>query len=279
MDSFSETLYAEMENRLTVIADSSCDPLSCAEESVKAIIPFVERLKAYFINHTFCSEAEEIHFFKNIKPRFLSALIYYNEIYTIESNRPQRSPRALRKFLAHEQAKTRRFCRENAEFCKYYRTGNNCFDSVYFVRRQPDIRLSIDSTYFLFDQAFSTMHDYTVAKIMANTRIETFLKQELQKLEHSAANTQSLQNPKLKWTGSKAGLVELIYALHTEGVFNNGTSELKEVAFCLETIFGVSLGQYHRVFLEIRARKNERTKFLNSLTEKLVRRMQEADEL
>jgi len=81
-----------------------------------------------------------------------------------------------------------------------------------------------------------------------------------------------------KWTGSKVALIELIYALHTEGVFNQGASELKEVATFFEEAFEVDLGQFNRTFLEIRARKSERTKFLNTLKEKLILRMDDADE-
>jgi hypothetical protein len=73
-------------------------------------------------------------------------------------------------------------------------------------------------------------------------------------------------------------LIELIYALHTEGVFNNGTSGLKEVTTFFESAFNIDLGQFNRVFLEIRNRKCDRTKFLNTLKNKLIIRMDDADE-
>ena len=278
MESFSENLYSEMENNLNVILHSFNDQLTFAEAAVKIIIPYIERLKVHFVNYTFRTEDEEIFFFKVIKPKFLSTLIYHNEIYRIERNRPEANPRAVRKYLNQELIKIKDFCRENEEFFKYYRTGNDCFDTVYFLRRTPDIRLSINSSYFLFDQSFSTLHDYTVAKIIANKKVENFIQQEQNTIKnpHNVLPSTNVQG--LKWTGSKASLVELVYALHTEGVFNNGVSGLKEVAFFLEAIFDVNLGQYHRVFLEIRSRKNERTKFLNSLREKLLKRMEEADE-
>lgn len=278
MNAFSESLFAEMEGRLDVIRKVHTEPLPFAEEAIKTIIPFIERLKVFFVHHTFQDEFEEIHFFKVIKPKFLSILIYFNELYTIESNKPMGGVRANRKFLLYELAKLKRFCRENPEFCKYYRTGNDCFDSIYFLRRAPNVRLSIDSAYFLFDAAFSTMHDYKVARLLANDRIELYLTEALAKLAGQDLTKVSAPELRLKWTGSKAALVELVYALHTEGVFNNGGSDLKEVAAFFEVMFGAELGQYHRVFLEIRNRKSERTKFLNSLREKLVRRMEEADE-
>lgn len=68
-----------------------------------------------------------------------------------------------------------------------------------------------------------------------------------------------------------------MYALQSKGVFNNGSADLKEVAAFLEHTFEIDLGQYHRTFLEIRIRKTGRTKFLDTLTETLTTRMDEAD--
>ena len=85
-------------------------------------------------------------------------------------------------------------------------------------------------------------------------------------------------NAKLTWTAPKVALIELLYALQSEKVFNNGSTDLKEIAEYLENIFNVDLGQYRRTFLEIRVRKTERTKFLNTLKETLEKRMNNSDE-
>ena len=141
------------------------------------------------------------------------------------------------------------------------------------------MRHTLDSFYFQADNRFSTSHDYKVAKIIANEKIKTYIETEILKLEQKEKTNSNNTNTKTqKWTGSKVGLIELIYALHTEGVFNNGTSELKEVATFFETTFNIDLGQFNRAFLEIRARKSERTKFINTLKEKLILRMDDADE-
>jgi Asp-tRNA(Asn)/Glu-tRNA(Gln) amidotransferase C subunit len=100
-------------------------------------------------------------------------------------------------------------------------------------------------------------------------------------MENREPKEKSQVNPKVKqtWTGSKVALIELLYALHTEGVFNNGTSDLKDIAEYFENVFNIDLGQYHRAFLEIRMRKSDQTKFLNALKEKLVKRMENTDEI
>ena len=67
--------------------------------------------------------------------------------------------------------------------------------------------------------------------------------------------------------------------MHTEGIFNNRASDFKDVAEYFENIFNIDLGQYHRAFLEIRMRKSDQNKFLNGLKEKLVKRMENTDDL
>jgi hypothetical protein len=256
------------------------NPLQSAEQSVKISISILEKLKTHCIKYKFQNKIEEISFFRETKPLFAAKLIYYNEIYNIETNKPFGSKKALRKYYNAELAKLKSYFNENQEFYRYYRTGNRCLDNKYFVRGQYDVKLTLDSFYYQADNRFSTSHDYRVARILANDRIKEFLEEEIKK-----SRIKTMQNHALlplsknqKWTGSKVALIELIYALHTEGVFNNGVSELKEITAFFESAFAINLGQFNRTFLEIRARKSERTKFLNTLKEKLILRMDHADE-
>ena len=141
--------------------------------------------------------------------------------------------------------------------------------------------MALDSFYFEADHTFSTSHDFKVAKILAHDLIQVYLEDKLLIMENRDPKEKSQVNPKVKqnWTGSKVALIELLYALHTEGVFNNGASDLKDIAEYFENIFNIDLGQYHRAFLEIRMRKSGQTKFLNALKEKLVKRMENTDDL
>lgn len=271
---------SELQQRLDRIHSETAEPLEYAEHGIKASIAVLEKLKTKFILHQFQNKADEIEFFRNCKPQLASKLIYYNEIFTITSNKPIGSKKTIRNYYKAELAKLEFFFNENLEFYRYYRTGNQALDNKYFVRGKFDVKLTLDSFYFQADQRFSTSHDYKVAKILANDALKVFLESEMQKLDEIQISQSINDNHKgQSWTGSKVALIELIYALHAEGVFNNGQSELKEVVKSFESAFGVDLGQFHRVFLEIRARKSERTKFLNSLKDKLVLRMDDADEI
>lgn len=280
MKLLSQKLISELQLRLDIIHSETTEPLEYAEQGIKASIAVLEKLKTKFISYVFLDKREEIDFFRNHKPQLASRLIYYNEVYTITSNKPIGSKKAIRNYYKTELDKLEIFFNENLEFYRYYRTGNQALDNKYFLRGKYDVRLTLDSFYFQADQRFSTSHDYKVAKILANDAIKVFLELEIQRLEQPTKNTSLASNKTIqKWTGSKVALIELIYALHAEGVFNNGHSELKEVVSIFEAAFGVELGQFNRVFLEIRARKSERTKFLNVLKEKLILRMDDADEV
>jgi hypothetical protein len=159
----------------------------------------------------------------------------------------------------------------------FYRGQNN----KYFIRGKFDIKLALDSYYFETDRNFSTSHDFKVAKILANDLIQLYLENKLLMIENKDTSEKSKRKPNIKmtWTGSKVALIELMYALHTEGVFNNGASDLKDIAEYFEHIFEIDLGQYRRAFLEIRARKSYKTKFIVALNEALLKRMENSDDI
>jgi len=83
---------------------------------------------------------------------------------------------------------------------------------------------------------------------------------------------------KLLWTAPKAALIELLYSLHSAGVFNDSNAEIGQIARYLQTAFGVDLGNYYRAFQEIRIRKSGRTNFIDMLKKKLVERMDYSDD-
>lgn len=280
MSSKINLLLANLNEQLNFTDLEIDDPILRSENAIIIIINSIEKLKIIFEKEKPKSQEQEIDFFKNIKPKFTSKLIYYNAIFKIETKKPHGGERILKKYLNHELEKLKRYFDNNLDFYKYYRTGSNYLDHKYFTRGKFDVKLALDSFYFEVDHSFSTSHDFKVAKIMAHDLIQVYLEDKLLMIENKEPKEKSQVNPKLKqtWTGSKVALIELLYALHTEGVFNNGASDLKDIAKYLEHVFEIDLGDYYRTFLELRMRKTSRTKFLSSLTDSLIKKMDEADE-
>jgi len=251
------------------------------EKAIEISLKAKENLRALIQKTNFKSQEEEIHFFKEIKPQFTSKIIYYNTIFKIEMKKPNGGYRILKKYYNNELIKLKAFFDNELDFYKYYRSGNIYLDYKYFLRGKFDIKLSLSSYYFETDTSFSTSHDFKVAKILANDLIQLYLENKLIMIDNkdNVEKSQRKPNVKLTWTSSKVALTELLYALHSEGVFNNGAADLKDIAEYLEHVFEIDLGQYRRTFLEIRVRKTERSKFLISLNEALIKRMDNSDDV
>jgi hypothetical protein len=251
------------------------------EQAITLILKSINELKKATTKTNFKTQSEEVQFFKEIKPQFTSKLIYFNRVYKIEMKKPNGGNRILKKYYNNELLKLKAFFDNELEFYQYYRSGSTYLDYKYFLRGKFDIKLALDSYYFETDSSFATSHDFKVATILANDLIQLYIENQLLMLDNQENTEKSQRKPNVKmtWTGSKVALVELMYALNTEGVFNNGAADLKEIAEYFEHIFEIDLGQYRRVFLEIRARKNDRTKFLTTLNESLQKRMENSDEV
>lgn len=269
-----------MVEQLKFISLETDAPLKQAELSIQIIVNALNQLKKNLSKHKFNSKTEEIKFFKYTKPLFLSKLIYHISIYNIHGKMPKGGEKTVKKYLHHELQNLRRYFDNNLDFYKYYRTGSNYLDHKYFVRGKYDIRLTLDTFYFETDPLFSTSHDYKVAKIIANDLLQVHLEDAISSLERKESNmgTQDFPKAKLTWTDQKTALIELLYALHAQGTFDNGKADIKDIAGYFENIFNIDLGDYYRSFMEIRLRKTGRTKFLNSLVQSLTKRMDEAED-
>lgn len=275
-----QKLLLALDEQLKFIDLEQDDPIKRAELSIDICLKATNKLKTIILKHKFKNQTEEIKFFKETKPKFLAPLIYHSKIYKIEARKPNGSNEIRRKYLLHELDKLKHYFDGNLDFYRYYRTQSNYLDHKYFLRGKYDIRLTVDSFFFEADERFSTSHDFKVAKILAHDMLQVYLEEELSNLDRKETNmvTQDVPKAKLYWTESKTALIELIYALHSQGAFDNGRADIKDIATSFEYLFGVELGDYYRTFLELRMRKTGRTKFLHTLIQSLTKKMDEAEE-
>ncbi|WP_248912327.1 RteC domain-containing protein [Gelidibacter algens] len=240
----------------------------------------IKLLRQKVLEMGFKSTEEEICFFKHIKPQIFSKLIYYVKLFNIESKRPRSSSKFQIKYLNGHINKLQIYFNDNLDFYHYYRRGATTLDEEYFIRGKTDLRSPTESYHFFVDDQFATSQDTTVAMIMAYDMLIVYLQQEIEKLEsnnNAYQNAMKNSSSKLFWTGNKTELIELIYALHSSGAINSGTADIKELASVFEQLFNIELGNYYHTFIEIRARKSSKTKFMNKLTDSLIKRFENSD--
>ena len=280
MSPFYKKLYSQMEKDLEQIRMEEVHSLQLSERSIRVVKHAMEQLQEYISGYDFKNRQEEIHFFKEVKPLFYSRFIYHLKIFRIEIRRPNGSNKTQEKYLFSELDRLKHFFDNNLEFYQYYRSGATYLDESYFLRNNHNIFSTLDANFFNNDPRFCTSHDFKVAKILANELVKIYLNTALEQLARKDDPPRLTQSAgiSLFWTSPKAALIELLYALQSVGAFNNGAADIKQLASFFETVFQVDLGNFYHVFQEIRIRKKTRTSFLDLLKDKLIQRMDEADE-
>ncbi|MGO3109526.1 MAG: RteC domain-containing protein [Sphingobacterium sp.] len=271
MDITYNKILLKLEHDIQDIEIESDYSIQRIEIIIELIIKSLYEVKEYVLKNGFKNNDAEIHFFKHQKPAIVAKLIYYNAIYKIETRKPN-DTKAIRKYLNEELRKLKRYFDNNLEFYKYYRTNNTFIDDKLFVRGKYDIKLTLDTVYFETDHRFSTSHDYKAAKIIANDLIQIYIEDQL----HNNNQRKSLYRSSLKWAESKTALTELIYALHSQGAFGN--ADIIAIANTFESTFNIDLGDFYHTFMELKSRKINRTKFIDSLRDALIKKMDDEGE-
>ena len=277
-------IIEDLEEKLVDLKSDTDHILISSEKAVMCCTSALTEMRDVVIQNGFKNQEDEIEFFKNIKPKIYSKLLYNTQIFHIESKRPNSSNKVQRKYLTAEMDKIQIFTNDNLEFYQYYRCNTTDLDDHFFLRGKADIRLYLSSIHFLIDEQFCTSHDHTVAFIKAYDILSIYLKKELGKLNSKYRASEIMEkeefliNSKLFWTESKIALVELIYAIYSTGALNHGVTDIKVIAEVLEKIFHIELGDLYHSFNDMRLRKKDRTKFIDHLKDRLLHRMEESDQ-
>jgi hypothetical protein len=249
-------------------------------EMVKFLKKCLSELRISFLSLESISAQDEIVFFKEVKPQVLGFLLYFNKIHTLELKRPNGSYNTLKDYYENEHRELTMFYDKNLDFYQYYRSGSEYMDEYYFTRGQFSHDLCIESFHFIIDPDFSTGYDYKVAKIICNEMLRIYHNKKINSLEKQSVidkNRTLLPIGNMKWTGSKAAAIEFGYSLHASPAINRGQTDIKDIMTFIETFFNIDLGDYYRAYIALKSRKKDRTPFLKSLIDGLIKRMDEDD--
>jgi len=271
MKEFVNKLEKETKARLRIVEIKEADMLKKSLEASNILGEAFDSLKNFILSYDFQDAAEEIHFFKNVKPQLCAHLIYYRTIYNIEMNRPLGSVEAQRKYLYKELKDIRDFINKRLDFYRYWRSGSTSLDDIYFRRGKTDMELYLESFYYELDPKFSTNYDFKVARILANDMLHIFIRSELDALEESRfKNNDNKSQLNININAKKTDIIELLYALDTINFFVG--KSLNRVTALVENTFNINLGNISRTFAEMKSR-NIPTPFLDRTRESLLKRM------
>lgn len=263
----AQQLYLELEQLQYTISDHS----NRANRAIQIITNTLKLFRVRLCAKGFDNQEDEIKFFKHIKPQITSYLIFYTHLFEIESKKLVLSAPQLKKYIDRKQKEFRYQTYDNLEFVNYYKSGYTHQDSAYFLKDSEFTPLSHQGTITFRDPEFSSPYDLIAANILA---YELFLKHL--KPSYKAQNERN--SKLLKWTDSKASLVELIYALNESGAINDGKTDIKTICEEFERIFNFELKDVYSTYRDITMRKTNSTKFLSKISSALETRiLKEAD--
>ena len=217
----------------------------------------------------FANLEAEVIFFKKIKPKILSNIIYYTRLYHFELKYHRLGKRSGKKYLRKQSKIIERFYHRHSEFVYYIALKSTHFDEHFFTQKHLHKLSPICNRQLTEPDPISSYYDIILSKIMAFQKFEEYLRNH----HKNRLTKNSLSKNKLKWTSSKVALTELVYALHSSNAVNFGGADIKEIASSFQDMFSYNLGDFYRTYTEIKSRKKSRTKFIDELAIKMINRL------
>jgi len=278
MQNFCGEFFCKIDSEILKIETTINPPICQAKQLSSYTEEKLNELFNWMESYDFKSVEEEIYFFKELKSRLTSKYIYYHRILEIESNAPTSSKKLKLKYYKTVINECHRSSKKDNEFYKYYRSGFTHNDQYFFTRSGTKKAINKHITRIFIDAKKCSLYDYNVATIMANDKLIEYYEDKIENIKSDSVSYNQSLKSNLNWTGSKVDLIELIYALQTSKSINAGTTDIKEIAISLGKMLNIEIEDgLYRAYLDIKSRKNQKTKFLNTLSENLNQKMIEED--
>ena len=272
MKHYLTDLCKDVETQLERIERRNTPAMIVAQQAIDHLEGILSKLREKIVGHQFPCDDDEIYFFKHIKPRLFSNLIYYHKVRTIELSRPLGGNEAQASYLKRELDRIGDFFDRNHDFFRYHRSGSSYLDHHYFRRGKPAILVDMESFFFERDPRFSTCGDFKLAKLIASQRLQVWLQQELDLID--GYRRDHIPKRRLTWTARKVELIELIEAVVAKGCIDHGKASVQEVVSYAEMVLNIDLGNVTRTFYDLCIRSNP-TRFLDELREALTEKVEE----
>lgn len=139
MKTITERFFNAMENQLSEITSNGESPIEQYRLSIRICKKAMSKLKSYVASYAFESLGEEIHFFKEVKPKFYSKYIYYINVYNFLTQKPTGGENIQTDYIKMHLFELKTFFDHNRAFYSYYRSGMTQLDESYYTRGGFDV--------------------------------------------------------------------------------------------------------------------------------------------
>lgn len=193
MIGFFKDLYEQYLHQEGVPVPAGMTERESVEESYWKAKKQWEQCKTLLKKVVFENDAEEIEFFKNVKPYITCQIEYYvllsEALLFVPGNRPTDTTELVISFWKDQEKRCQRFFDKHRLIIEYYEGGNTALDDEYFLRRNNSIDVSTLSPAPVHeeDNEFCTYADPLVRGYLAYKKYNAYVKNQLKLLQASEA--------------------------------------------------------------------------------------------
>jgi hypothetical protein len=271
---FSERLYEDLNSALGALKLEEKQLIKRLEQSVHVCIKYFTRLKDFYKENEPTGKEERIRFFKEIKPKFKSLLIFHQALLRIESRRIIGNKDALSHYYLDEVKVLTRFFEDHRDFHRYMRLNDTYLDEQYYLPGVFNVHLDPDENIIDTDTTFNTSHDNKLARLIAHELLLTYLEKTILRLNSREEIDLStfIEEEMICWTQTNTALSETIYGWKETKALNHGKVSIARIAAYMEKVFHVELGNISDNWNYICERANK-TIFLDEMKKGVLDRM------
>jgi len=177
-----DVYHQQLLSALAACEERNTSEIEKVEVCFKCSLDHWGKLQKQIRKHDFQTPAEEIHFFKKVKPRFTAYIEYYTCRYHALLFMPTDDNLELVRFWKWEMRKTEKFFEANESFCRYMREDATEKDEEYFLRASNNGVQVMHGRIHDVDPRTAAPADYLVTMTGAYEMYQVYIKEEMSKL-------------------------------------------------------------------------------------------------
>jgi hypothetical protein len=173
-------LYNDLVRDIHAILQTNSTEKEKMESCFRTGIDHWNKLKEKIKREGFATEEEEIHFFKNVKPRFTGEIEYYTQRYHAILFLPEDKKSQI-DFWQGELSRLDKFFGSYHEFFHYYYSKKTDKDQQYFLRSNSDGSNVARANVFDLDPETSTSHDWLLTNMIGYEKYKKYILAEMER--------------------------------------------------------------------------------------------------
>ena len=174
MEELIWTTYRNIKIALSEVERSGHDILTTTRLCLQTIVRELSVLKKQIDPGRIKEPAQQVSFYKQIFPAFLSEIIYYIKLSGIESGRPDTSDAGFRQYYKDHLTEISRYLEQQSFLRSYDQQGSDHLDLLLFTQGRTSLQVFPDTGEYK-DTTFFNFSSFSLSKIKAYEQLQRFL--------------------------------------------------------------------------------------------------------